>query len=177
MSALVCFVVSIIRGAKKLFGRKVKAPMVADEVLNHAKRIVKTSEYFYKSASSKSSSTISKADITLDITAYCLYHTFKVFIHSGYSSKDAKIMIKTLTKHISFYIENDVSFSDLYMKHFMLLTDLLGIDSTEEKYKSKMTKYLINHYSLKLETSILENTMIEKIDTFIRTDLLIKALR
>ena len=154
-----------------------KAPSVAAEVLDHAKRIVKTSEHFYQSMTSKNSHSISKADVTLDITGYSLYVTFKELIRAGYKTEDCKHMLEQLTKHISFYIERDVSFSDLYMKHFMAITELLGIESSEEEYKLKMKKHLIKSYNLKPETSVLETTLIEQIDSLIKTQSLIKALR
>lgn len=154
-----------------------RAPSVGTAVLDHAKRIAKASEHFYTSMSSKSSHSINRADIILDITGYCLYHTFKTLVKAGYSSEDIKKMLQELTKHISFYIERDVSFSDLYMKHFMMTTELLGMESTEEIYKSKMKRHLIKSYSLKPETSVLETTLIEQIDTLIKTESLIKSLR
>lgn len=175
VGGLICLALAILGGIKKLAGGG--RQQRSTEVLNHAKRIVKTSEHFYQSMTSKNNHSISKADVTLDITGYCLYVTFKELINSGYKTEDCKHMLEQLTKHISFYIERDVSFSDLYMKHFMAITELLGIESSEEEYKPKMKKHLIKSYNLKPETSVLETTLIEQIDSLIKTQSLIKALR
>ena len=59
----------------------------------------------------------------------------------------------------------------------MMTTELLGMESTEEIYKSKMKRHLIKSYNLKPETSVLETTLIEQIDTLIKTESLIKSLR
>lgn len=175
VGGLICLALAILGGIKKLArgGRQQRST----EVLNHAKRIVKTSEHFYQSMTSKNSHSISKADVTLDITGYSLYVTFKELIRAGYKTDDCKHMLEQLTKHISFYIERDVSFSDLYMKHFMAITELLGIESSEEEYILKMKKHLIKSYNLRPETSVLETTLIEQIDSLIKTQSLIKALR
>lgn len=175
VGGLVCLVIAVIGGIKKLAGggRKKRA----NEVLNHAKRISSTAEHFYKSMSSKSNQSVSKADVILDITGYCLYVTLKELLDSGYKTEDSKYLLEQLTKNISFYIERDVSFSDLYMRHFMLITDLLGIESSEKEYKAKMKKHLIKSYNLKPETSVLETTLINKIESLIKTQSLINALR
>ena len=160
---------------RQLLGNK--APSVATEVLDHAKRIVKVSEHFYNSVSSKSPEAVKKDDVMYDISTYCLYITFKELVRAGYKTEDCKYMMEQLTKHVAFYADRDATLSSYYMKGFMSLTEVLGIDSTDEEAKKEMTGIIKRNYKLTEMTSVLETTLIERLDSLIKVEAFTKSLR
>lgn len=154
-----------------------KAPSVAAEVLDHAKRIVKVSEHFYNSVSTKSPKEVKKDDVMYDISTYCLYITFKELVRSGYKTEDSKYMMEQLAKHIAFYADRDATLSNYYLKGFMHLTELLRIDSSDEEAGKEMAEIIKRNYKLTEITSVLETTLIEKLDSLIKVETLVKSLR
>lgn len=148
-----------------------------DSQSEYVKRIVSTAEHFYKSISSKSKSRVKRSEVILDITAYCLYLTFKELIRTGHSMDTCKNTMKQLAERISSESNDDTSFSDFYMTHFMAFTEKLGIDCTPEEAKYKMTRYIKDEYGLDDATSVLESSLIDRLGELIKVESFVKTIK
>ena len=173
VGGVICFVLAIIGGLKKLFKKSSKSNIDASKLLAHAKRVSDTTEHFYNTIIHKTAPQLSKKDVYFEIAGLCLFITLNKLAKAGYGANDAKQILNELTRHTAFYLDGDVEQRDRYMRGATMWIDIVGGHGTVQDAKIEMSHYIDRNYNLPTKANEQAKAFIDRIETLISANELV----